>query len=198
MADQTKLKTIQQRMEQLGLYCPVPPLVHVVSAPMYALLCVPMHQVAVALALKTDEETEESVIEDLFGIKNIREALVIGEEVADLPVSECDAIALRKLLVWRRPIDSIIYDFANDTINMFFEVANDDVVEFSKLIIAKTVVSIAQASGSGWFGMGAEASPEQNQVIASICSKLALDQSPTACVVLDKLKENPIENSNAV
>jgi hypothetical protein len=156
-----------------------------------------MHQVAVALVLKTDEEIDESLIEDLFGIKNVRESLAIGDEVAELPVSTCDAIVLRKMLVNRRPVDSIIYDFALDTISMFFKEANDDVVEFSKLIVARTVVSIAQASGSGWFGMGAEASPEQNLVITSICSKLALDESPTARVVLDKLKESPIQKSNS-
>jgi hypothetical protein len=194
MPNQTNLETIQNRLEQLGFHCPVPPLTHAISAPVYALLCMPMHQVAVALVLKTDEEIDESLIEDLFGVKNVRESLAIGDEVSELPVSNCDAVVLRKMLVNRRPVDSIIYDFALETISMFFEEANDDVVELCKLIVARTVVSIAQASGSGWFGMGAEASPEQNLVIESICSKLSLEKSPSASLVLDSLKENPLSH----
>lgn len=195
MDKEGKLKTIQQRIEQLGFYCPKLPLTHAISAPVYALLCMPMHQVAVALVLKTDDEIEESVIEDLFGVKNVRESLALGGEVADLPVSEVDAVVLRRMLIARRPVDSIIYEFALDTISMFFEVANEDVVEFAKQIVAQTIVSIAQASGSGWFGMGAEASPEQNLVIESICEQLELAASPTACAALEQLKVNPVDHA---
>ncbi|MFK7769067.1 MAG: hypothetical protein AB8B55_17725 [Mariniblastus sp.] len=185
MNNHEKLKIIQHRIEQLGLHCPTPPITHAISAPVYALLCMPMYQVAVTLALKTDEESEESVIEDLFGVKNVREALALGNEVADVPVSECDAVVLRKLLVFRRPIDSIIYDHAMDTIGLFFEVANDDVIEFAKLIVARTITSIAQASGNGWLGMGAEPSPEQHLAIKSISERLKLKTSPSASAVLD-------------
>ncbi|MFT5304242.1 MAG: hypothetical protein ACI814_005067 [Mariniblastus sp.] len=55
-----------------------------------------MHFVAMALIIKTDQEVEESVIEDLFGVKNVRESLAIVNEVDESPFSEMDAIALRK------------------------------------------------------------------------------------------------------
>ncbi len=188
MTSEAKLEEIKSRIEKLGFYCPVPPLTHVISGPVYALLCMPMHQVAVALALRTDEEVEESVIEDLFGVKNVRESFALGNEVAELPVNEIDAVVLRKMLVGRRAVDAIIYEFALETISMFFEVANEDVVEFAKLIIARTIVSIAQASGSGWFGMGSEATPEQLAVIETICETLALRKSPSAAAALDQFE----------
>lgn len=190
MDDKQKLSLIQQRVEQLGFHCPTPPLTHAISAPVYALICMPMHYVATALMLKTDQEVDESLIEDLFGVKNVRESFAIGNEIAELPVSEADAVVLKKLLVMRRPIDSIIYDFANDTINMFFEVADNRVVLQAMSIIARTVVSIAKASGSGLFGMGAEASPEQHVVIERIINHLNLRSSEAATASLADLLEN--------
>jgi hypothetical protein len=190
MNNDNKLEQIKSRIQQLGFYCPNVPPTHVIAVPVYALLCMPMHYVAAALMLKTDEEVPESVIEDLFGVKNVREAFSAENVVSELPVSETDANLLRKYLVHRRPVDSIIYDFALDTISQFFEVANDDVVELAKTIVARTVVAIAHASGEGWFGSGSKASPEQNEVISLIYERLNLADSPTAKEILDALEKD--------
>jgi hypothetical protein len=187
-----KLDEIQSRIIQLGFNCPSEPPTHVISAPVYALLCMPMHYVASALILKTDDEVPESLIEDLFGVKNVRESFTAGNEVAELPVSKQDAATLHKYLVHRRPVDSIIYDFAIDTIGLFFDVANGDVVELAKTIIARTVVAIAHASGEGWFGSGAKATPEQNEIIRRVCHRLGLADSKTATEILKALREDDI------
>ncbi|MEM9941817.1 MAG: hypothetical protein AAF939_09525, partial [Planctomycetota bacterium] len=142
-----QLTQIQNRIQQLGFYCPSVPLTHLISAPVYALICMPMYYVASAIVIKTDEEVPESLIEDLFGVKNVRESFTAGNEVSELPVSEQDSRHLQKFLIHRRPIDSIIYDFALDTIGLFFEVADESVVQTAKMIVAKTVVAVAHASG---------------------------------------------------
>ena len=191
MKTEQKLDTIQERLQQLAFHCPIHPTTHAIPAPVYALLCMPMHYVAFAIMLKSDQEDSESIIEDLFGIKNIRESFAIGDELQELPVTRQDATVLRKLLVHRRPVDSIIYGFAIETLRLYFEVANEDVVELAKTIVARTTVSVAQASGDGWFGSGAQATPEQNQVIDLIAVQLDLGASPTAAAILNQLEKIP-------
>lgn len=182
------LQDVQTRIEQLGFRCPKEPITHAISGPVYSLLCMPMYYVASAVILKTDSEVSESLIEDIFGVKNVREAFTIGDKLSELPVSDSDAAVLRTLLFNRRSMDSIIYDFALETIERFFEVANKDVVELAKTIIARTVVAVAHASGEGWFGAGAKATPEQDEVIRRICDSLDLEDSPTATAILDTLQ----------
>ena len=135
------MEIVRNRIEQLGFWCPEPPPTDSMSEPIYALLCIPMYQVAV----------------------------------------------LRTLLIGRRRIDSIIYDFALEAIQLFFEAAEDRIVELSKLMIAQSIVSVAHASGSGWFGTGAQPSPEQSEIIEVICDKLSLQASEQASTALAEL-----------
>jgi hypothetical protein len=83
-------------------------------------------------------------------------------------------------LVNRRPVDSIIYEFALNTISLFFEVANDDVDELATTIIAWTFLSDTQTSGNGLFGLGAEPSLEQFLVFKKVDDTLNRIQNATA------------------
>lgn len=175
---------IQHRIQKLGISCKEPPDLHRIAPPIAALACFPMHMVAAASAVTDTPADDERSWKSLFDLGGVREALVIGEQESELAVADHDVRVLHGLLTFRRPSDRIVYDYAFDTLHEYFELANPDVVETLKMLVARSIVAVSEAAGEGWFGSGNAPSDEQQSCIEAICKHLELRESPTARVIL--------------
>ncbi len=91
------------------------------------------------------------------------------------------------MLAFRRSADIIIYEYALDTLGLYFTMANADVVDVLKTVIARSVVAVSKAAGEGWFGSVGTPSDDQRTCIDTICLRLNLRESKTVSVVLDEI-----------
>ena len=183
------LEEIQRRLEKLGFACPAPVKTDVVQAPMLALACMPMYYVAVVLEIQDDEEIPESVKNDIFGVHRLRELLATSDATSHLQLNAGDERQLRSMLINRRSVDAIIYEYGIETLQMYLEIADADVAKSLRNVVAGTMVQVAHASGKGWFGSGAQATPEQVEIIEQINRQLGLDESRYAEKVLSTVGE---------
>ena len=187
--DDAEQSEIRRRIEKLGFECPRDLKTDQLEPAVLALACMPMYYVAVILEIKDDEELPESATNDIFGVHHLRELMATSEATGSLQLNSADERQLRSLLVNRRPIDSIIYDFAIETLRKYLNVASPEVAEPIRAMIARTMVSVAHASGDGWFGAGSRATPEQVALIQKIAASLGLEQNEAAASLM-----KPLEN----
>ena len=181
---------IRQRIIKLGFECPAPLRADSLQSPILALACMPMYYVAVILEIQEDDEMPESVKNDMFGVHNLRELSAISELVTDLHLEAPDQRQLRSMLTNRRPVDAIIYDYAIETLNLFLDFADPKTAKSLRNVIARTMVSVAHASGKGWFGTGAQATPKQVELINRINDALKLNRSEIAERLLELIAED--------
>ena len=175
------------RVNKLGIKCEHAPSTDRIDAPIAAVACFPMHMVAGASVLIDPTDRDQMSFKKLFHITAVREAFVIGEQESSLPVSDADVKVLDGMLAFHRAADIIIYEYALDTLSLYFTMANADVVDLLKTVIARSVVAVSKAAGEGWFGSGGTPSDDQRTCIDTICLRLKLRESKTASVVLDKI-----------
>lgn len=74
-------------------------------------------------------------------------------------------------LAFHRPADIIIYEYAMDTLSLYFTMANSDVVKVMKTAISRSIVAMAKAAGEGWFGSGRRPTEDQRVCIDTICRR---------------------------
>jgi hypothetical protein len=175
------------RIHKLGIPCEHAPATHRVDPAIAAIACFPMHMVAGASVLIDSTDEDRSKFKDLFNIAAVRAALVVGEQEIALAVSTADRETLNGMLAFHRPADIIIYEYALDTLNLYFTMANADVVELLKTTVARSVVAVSKAAGEGWFGRGSTPSEDQRACIDAICLRLKLGESKTAAAVLEEI-----------
>ncbi len=175
------------RLNKLGIKCEHAPLTDRIDAPIAAVACFPMYMVAGASVLIDSTDQDQMSFTKLFQITAVREAFVIGEQENALSVSDADGKVLDGMLAFHRSADIIIYEYALDTLSLYFAIANADVVDLLKTVIARSVVAVSKAAGEGWFGGGGTPSDDQRTCIDTICLRLKLRESKTASVVLDEI-----------
>ena len=149
MSNETVTELIT-RIKKLGIVCEHAPAMHCIDPAIAAVVCFPMNMVAGASVLIDSSDEERSKFKDLFNITGVREAFVIGEQESALAVSSEDLKALDCMLAFHRPSDVIIYEYALDTLSLYFTLANSDVVEMLKMVIARSIVAVSKAAGEGW------------------------------------------------
>ena len=175
------------RIKKLGITCEHTPVTDCVDPAITATACFPMNMVAGASVLMDLPEQDRSSFKDLFNIAGVREAFVIGEQESSLAVSAEDVKTLDGMLAFHRPADIIIYEYALDTLSLYFTMANSDVVEVLKMAIARSIVAVSKAAGEGWFGSGSRPSEDQRACIDTICLRLKLGESKSATAVLAEI-----------
>lgn len=158
------------------------------QSPMLAVSSMPMYYVAAVLEFKEDSDLPESLLNDIFGVNRLREAFAANQVTQDMHLCYANESQLRALLVDRRKVDVIIYEFAVETIKMYLQVATPEIAAVVRNVVARGMVEVATASGNGWFGSGAEATAEQLDIISQIRDELQLDKSEVAKRFLDQLR----------
>jgi hypothetical protein len=188
MKNQTDSEAIRTRIIKLGLHCPDELRFDVKQVPINALICMPMLYVAVTHELNKDEEVKESLINDIFGVHSLSGSRVIEDQTETLTLNPVDESHLRSLLINRRDVDGIIYEYAIETIRQFLTKCDPHVAHEVRVFIATTMKSIVDSTASGTFGLGRKPSAEQIRVVRQVSDKLDLYVDEEARVQLDELE----------
>ena len=169
------------RLNKLGIKCEHAPSTDRIDAPIAAVVCFPMHMVAGTSVLIDSTDQDQMSFKKLFQITAVREAFVIGEQENSLPVSDADVKVLDEMLAFHRSADIIIYEYALDTLSLYFTMANADVVDLLKTVIARSVVAVSKAAGEGWFGSGGlQVTTSELALTPSACVSSSVNQKPPA------------------
>jgi hypothetical protein len=173
------------RLRMLGLACDDVPLDRV-SSPIAALACFPMYMVANVHGWTSDRQFKVPVV-NVHGLEAFREAFAIGKEEARLPMTAEHRKVVDSMLADVRPPDRVIYEYALETLKGFLAVASPAVAERVRVLVTRTVVDVARASGKGVLGTGEKLSPQERECIGHIAAELQLAESMNAAGLLTGL-----------
>ena len=173
------------RLYLLGLNCEDVALDRAESVTL-ALSCFPMYMVANVHAFTDDKEWKLPAF-DLPGFETLRESHAIGKQEKQLDINKEHSRVLGTLLAKAKPSDLAIYEYALQTLEVFFSAADANVVNEMRTSIARMIVAVAEASGEGFFGTGEKVSDQEVYAIQKIDSRLGLRQSDAAREILQKL-----------
>lgn len=184
--DDIVMNEVIERLNKLGISCDSIP-THSLASATAAISCFPMYMVA-SVAKWTDAENGPLKLKDLFGVASLREAYALGEREAELEIDSEHAKILHTLLTDSKPPTLVVHEYALETLRLFLSVADRDLVEIIRIAIARMMVSVAMASGEGWFGTNGAPTDEQRKCIRLIGEQLGLQQSQTASTILRELR----------
>ena len=173
------------RLHLLGLDCEDVALDRADSA-IVALSCFPMYMVANVHAFTDDKEWKLPAF-DLPGFEKLRESVEIGRQEKRLEIDRKHSRVLGSLLSQAKPSDLAVYEYAVQTLEVFFSAADAAVVEELRVSIARMVVAVAEASGEGFFGSGEKISEQEWYAIQKVDTRLSLRESAAARETLQKL-----------
>jgi hypothetical protein len=176
------------RLEKLGLACDHISLDQVTSATA-ALACLPMYMVA-NVHLWTDQRSSRVPVLNLPGVEEIREALEIARQQAQWELSDDHRRALGLMLSASKPADRVIYEFALETLRLLLAEVGGPLAETLRTGMAKMIVAVAYASGSGPFGTGEKVSPEERSCIRLINAELGLDRTEPGAWLMRQIGAN--------
>jgi hypothetical protein len=174
---------IRARLEKLGLACEEVPLDRLDSA-VLALACFPMYMVANVHAWTSETQWQIPIAGGIPGSEALREAFAIGKQERGLQLTREHGRVLGSLLSAAKPSDRVIYEYAVETLKLYLGKADEAVADHLRASVARSIRTVAESSGKGWFGSGEKISPAERDCMKRIADELGLLENTDAAETL--------------